>query len=433
MRNPLRIAAVALLFALQTRTALAAPAAATPLTLDAAISLALRDNLSYRSAQLGINQAVAQLREARAPELPGVQLRDTYLYASPVAKLTTPFGSIPFSSTDATNVPLAALQYTLFDGGVTAARVGQAAAGLAMAEGQAHEARAATIAAVSKSYFGLLAAIRMARVAQRAVSLAKSHVTQARELLANGQIPRADLLRAQAELADQHVQALQAEDGVQMAQLELARVLHAPLSTRYLPTDHLALDPPHFDLPSLLISARAHRGEYIAARAALLAAQRAVAVASGGDAPQITLTVADGNTQPAVVSGFHNQFSVGLSAAWTLFDGGYTAGRVAAARTSVEQAKLGVDALREGIGVQVRGAYLGVQTATAGVSAARRFVRFADESLRLARVRYRGGVTTALEMQDAQLRDRSARQALVQAQAALRTSVVEMRFAAGLF
>ncbi len=432
MRNLLRSAGVALLVALQTQTALAATHAATPLSLNTAIALALRDNLAYRSAQIGIAQAVAQLRQAHAPELPGLALRDTYLYASPVAKLTTPFGSIPFSSTDSTNVPLLALQYTLYDGGVTAARVGQAAAGLSMAEGDAHEARGATVAQVSKAYFGLLAAMRMERVAQHALTLAGQHVKQARELLAGGQIPRADLLRAQAGLADQNVRAIQAHDAVAMAQLALAQVLHAPLSTRYMPTDRLAGSVPHFDLRALLASARAQRGEYLAAKAALVAAQRAVAVARGGAAPSVALTVADGNTQPAVISGFHNQFSVGLSAVWMLFDGGYTAGRVAAARAGVQRAKLGVEGLREAIGVQVRSAYLGVQAAQAGVSAARQFVHYADESLRLAGVRYHGGVATALEMQDAQQRDRAAHQELVHAEAALRTSIVELRFAAGL-
>lgn len=432
MRKTLHVATVAFVLALQSQAAFAATPNSTPLTLDSAISLALRDNLSYRSARIGIEQAVAMLRQARAPEMPAVQVQDTYQYVNPVAKLTTPFGSIPFSTTSATNVPLAALQYTLFDGGITAARVSQAVAGIAIAEGNAHEARATTISAVSESYFGLLAAIRMSEVADRAVTIAQEHVKQAHAMLANGQVPRADLLRAQAELADQNVHALTAHAAVRMGQLHLDLVLHEPFATRYMPTDHLALATPTFHLESLLATAHANRGEYVAAQAALLAAKRAVTVAAGGNLPNLKLMIADGNTQPAVVSGFHNQFSLGLTAVWTLFDGGYTSGQVAAARAGVDRAQLGVEALSEGIDLQVNGAYLTVQAASAQVEAARQFARFADESLRLARVRYLGGVSTALEMQDAELRDRSARQALVQANVQLRTSVVALRFAAGL-
>ena len=142
--------------------------------------------------------------------------------------------------------------------------------------------------------------------------------------------------------------------------------------------------------------------------------------------------VADGNTQPAVVGGFHNQFSVGLSAVWSLFDNGYTAGRVAEARAGVRQAELGVEQLKNGIELQVRQAYLNVNEASARVGAAEHLVQLADENLRLAQVRYRGGVSTALELQDAELRDSAAHQTLAGAQAALRQGVVQVRFSAGL-
>lgn len=59
-------------------------------------------------------------------------------------------------------------------------------------------------------------------------------------------------------------------------------------------------------------------------------------------------------------------------------------------------------------------------------------VQLTDETLRLAHVRCRGGVGTALELQDAELRDRSAYETLLSAQIGLRLSVVQLRFAAGL-
>jgi outer membrane protein TolC len=56
----------------------------------------------------------------------------------------------------------------------------------------------------------------------------------------------------------------------------------------------------------------------------------------------------------------------------------------------------------------------------------------ADENLRLAQVRYRGGVSTVLELQDAELRATAARQTLIAAQVAVREGIVHVRFAAGL-
>ncbi len=412
----------------------AAAPAAIPLSLDRAIEMALAQNLSYRSAAARVAGARAQVRQAAAPFLPGVQLRDAYQYVDPVAALSTPFGSIPFSTTRATNVPLVAMQYQLYDGGLSAARYAQAEAGLAASEASTREARAATIAATTKAYFDVVAALQFDEVARGAVDVAKAHATQADQLFAAGQIPKADVMRAQTEVANQEVNAIAAASGVELAQSMLASVLNVPLETVYAPTEQLDTEAevPNLTFDWLLESARKSRGELVAARAAASAAEHAVAEARAGSLPQVGLVVANGNTQPAVVSGYHNQFSIGINAALTLFDHGYTSGRVAAARSGVDQAKLGVQQLDNGIALQVRQAYLHVKEARARVEAATRFVSFAAENLRLAQLRYSGGVGTALELQDAELSATSARQTLVGAKVALREGIVDLRFAAGL-
>jgi len=407
--------------------------AATPLSLEQAVAVALKQNLSYRAARVGVDAANAQLRQAESPRLPGVALRDTYQYVNPVAKLDTPFGELPFSTTNATNVPLIGLQYTLFDGGLTAARVGQAAAGLAASRASEREARGAVVTAVSTAYYDLIAAGRLASVANRAVDVADQHLKQAQQLYTNGMIPKADVLRAETELANERVNAIGAANAVELAQTNLDNTLNVPLTNVYEPTDDLTgAPPPSFNLDALLAGARTDRGELAAARASVTAAEAAVNEAKSGYLPQIGLTVANGNTQPAVVSGYHNQFSIGLSAVWTLFDHGYTSGRVAAARAGVEQAKIGLNQLEDGVELQVRQAYLNVNEATSRVTAAQRLADLAAENLRLAQVRYRGGVSTALELQDAELRNTSAQQTLVGAEVGLRESIVQLRFAAGL-
>jgi outer membrane protein TolC len=361
-----------------------------------------------------------------------LQLRDAFLYADPVAKLATPFGPLPFSSTTTTNVPLVALQYQLYDGGLSAARVAQAAAELSGVRASEREARGALIESTTKAYFDLVAALELQGVANRAVDVATGHLTQARQLFASGQIPRADVLRAQTELANEQVNAISAGNAVALAQSNLDNVLDVSLSNVYAPTDRLDADATTFDLDSLLRGAHEQRGELQAARAALSAAQHAVDQARAGNNPQLALTVADGNTQPAVTTGYHNQFSVGLNAVFSLYDGGATAAGVAGAKAGVEEAVLGLETLDNSVALEVRKAYLNLNEARARVAAARQYVAFADENLRLAQIRYRGGVGTALELQDAELRSTTARQTLVGAQAASREDVTALCFAAGL-
>ncbi len=404
----------------------------TPLSLDAAVALALEHNPGYRIAHTGVIASRARLQQSASPRLPSVALHDSFAYANPVAELTTPFGALPFSSTTTTNVPLLTVQYSIFDGGRTAARVSEAAAGLAAADAQERSARMALIDATTKSYFDLAAAFQSAVVADRAVDTAQVHLTDARHLFAAGQVPHADVLRAETELANERVQGLSAHNGVAIAQTQLDNVLGAPLDETHQPTDPFDSGVPDLTLATLTTSAETNRGDVAAARAAIDAATYAVREARSGRAPHVDLVVADGNVQPAVMPGYRNQFSVGLNALWTLFDNGSNSGNVAAAQAGIDQAKLTLEQLQNDVGLQVRQAYFNLSDAKARVAASQTYVALADENLRLAQVRYRGGVGTLLELQDAELRATAARQALISAQVAVREGIVHVRFAAGL-
>ncbi|MHB8462538.1 MAG: TolC family protein [Vulcanimicrobiaceae bacterium] len=403
------------------------------LSLDQAVAIALRLNPAYLSAAAGVDAARAQLGQAEAPLLPGVALSDSYQSVSTVAKLSTPIGALPFSAVNATNSPILAMQYTLFDGGIRNAHVGQAAAGLSAAESQLVQARGATIAAVSSAYFGVLIAQQMSDVANRAVNVVKKHEVEAQLFLKNGTIPRADLLRAQAELANERVRMIAAVGGVKLAENQLNMVLGVPLTNHYRLTEPLSTTPPAFVLSNLLDTAFAQRGDLAAARAAVRAARKGIDVAKGSRAPKIDAMISDGNTQPAVVGGFHNQFAIGLTAVWTLFDNGYSRNGIALAEAGLKQAELGVTQLQSGMELQIRQAYLREQIASEQVIAAQKLVAVSDESRRLAALRYRGGVGTELELEDADLGDRAAWETLARAQGDLRVAIVELRFASGLF
>jgi len=405
---------------------------ASPLSLADAVALALQHDPDYRLTHAGVDAARAQLRAAGGPRLPAVDIRDALLYASPVAELSTPFGSLPFSTTTTTNVPQLEVRYDLFDGGRTAARVSHAAADLAAGEGQERNARMALVDRTTTAYFDLVAAQQSAAVADRALGVAQSHLLDARRLYDAGQVPHADVLRAETEVANERVQAIGAHDAAALAQTSLDDAIGTSLGDLHEPTDSLDAPAPDVALQTLLAAAQAGRGDLAAAQAAVDAARSAVKEAQAATAPAVGVDVADGNVQPAVAPGYRNQFSVGLNVVWTLFDGGATAGRIDAARAGVDEAGLRLEQLRRSVELEVRRAYLALLDARARADAAHAYVTLADENVRLAQVRYRGGVGTLLELQDAELRATTARRELIAAQVAVREGVVHVRLAAGL-
>lgn len=416
---------------------LGAPAAAAaadapqPLSFTEAVAIALRQNPSYRVAATDVDAAQARMRVARGALGPTATLSDTYQVADPVAKLQTPIGALPFSP-NATNVPVATLSYTLFDGGLTAARVAQADAQVAAARDAQREAATATIGRVATAYYDLAAASAGAGVADRGVTVDLDHVRLVQQRLDAGVAARAELLQVQTQLADARVKAIDAHNAVDRASNALDAALGVPLETRYQPNDPLDAPVAAPRLDVMLSAARTGRGELAAARAAIVAAQRALDAAKAARAPRVGVALSDGNVQPAVESGFHNQLTVALSAVWTVFDKGITAGNVAAAEAGVRRAALEVERLQTAVDLEIRQDYADVQAAQQRVEAARTLIDLAAENQRLAEIRYQGGVGTVLELRDAELQDTGARQTLVMAQAGLRRSLASLRVAAGL-
>ncbi len=407
-------------------------ATSQPLSFVDAVAIALQKNPAYLVSAADIDAAQSRLRAARGPLAPSVSISDAYAVVDPIAQLQTPIGSLPFSQTNATNVPLASVGYTLFDGGATAARIARADADLAAAQAARREAHNATVGRVGAAYYDLAAAIGEGDVAEHAVSVASQHVELAQQRFSFGIAAHADVLQAQTQLADARVRAIDARNAVDRASNVLDAALGVPLATKYRPSDPLDAAAADVSLDAMLASARTSRGELQAARDAVVAARHAVDEAKAARAPRVGITVSEGNVQPPVQAGFRAQFAVALNAIWTVFDNGLTAANVATAEAGVHRANLEVDQLQTSIELDVHQAYADQTAARERLGAARALVELASENLRLVEVRYHGGVGTIYELRDAELQDTNARQTLITAQASLRRSVIALRVAAGL-
>jgi outer membrane protein TolC len=108
-------------------------------------------------------------------------------------------------------------------------------------------------------------------------------------------------------------------------------------------------------------------------------------------------------------SDFADQYELGLQATWRLFDGG-------AARASAEQAERDSQIAatqfanqRNQIRFLVEQAYFSLESSRKNIATATKEVELAQESLRLARLRFQAGVGTQTEVIDAQTQLTTAR------------------------
>ncbi len=98
-----------------------------------------------------------------------------------------------------------------------------------------------------------------------------------------------------------------------------------------------------------------------------------------------------------------------------LFDGGRRDGRRTEALSQYKQEQVRTRDLRDQIELDIRVALDGVKSADAQVAAAREGVELSEKELAQSRRRYEGGVTTSIEVTDAQTRLQRARDNLTSA------------------
>ncbi len=374
------------------------------LTLVDAVSRGLEYNLAALLAERGAEGAVGAARSARARRLPdlAVEVSDARTkinleaYGLPVAPGESPLIG-PFDVFDArisSDMPL-------LDSAVTAgARSAEAAATAARAT--ADDVRDEVVLGVSSLYLEAVAAEARAIAVRSEVSSAESLARQARDLKASGLVARVDVLRAEVQLASEQQRLIVAENDAARRKLVLARAIGVSLGRTVELVDRPVYRPvTSLPLDAALERASAHRADLASAEASVEAAAEAVRAARGEGLPSLALHGDVGRIGPAP-SGAETTFTVAALVRVPLFTGGSVRGRVEQAKARLAGREAIRDDLRERIELEVRTAMLDLEASDARVKVAEGAAGVADAQLEQTRDRFAAGVSTGVEVVQAQ-------------------------------
>ena len=117
---------------------------------------------------------------------------------------------------------------------------------------------------------------------------------------------------------------------------------------------------------------------------------------------------------------FGNEWQIGLSLNWSIFDGGGKVSRYKEAKANLEAATARVRDAELQVWQSVEQSYLNLAAAGERIGAAQKAVESAQENYQLARGRFDAGVANIIELTDAQL-------ALTQAQSTEATTLADYR------
>jgi outer membrane protein TolC len=408
--------------------AVAAAAERRPLSLDEAVAAGLASSPALHASRMKAEASAARAREVAAGRLPSFRLGAGYTRLSevPPFQVTLPISPVPIvvSQNYFNNWNLRlSVQQPLFTGfrleaGAESARLLEGASAADLAKD-----RAELVYAVKNAYWGLAKALEVEAVVRENVRQVAEHLKDVRAFFEQGLLVRNEVLRAELQLSNAELMAIDARDGVEVARTALASLTGLPLDAEIEPTttaESQAARGPEAPPEALIDRALQDRPELRAADLRVRASEAGLKVARAGFYPQVALAGnyyylrPNARYMPALDK-FKGTWDVGLAVSFDLWNWGQTKRQAEQAKAQAAQARDARTLLEDQAVLEVTQSRLALARAREKTVVAAAAVVQADENLRLVRERFRQGVALNTEVLDAEVFLLQARLARTQA------------------
>ena len=401
------------------------------LSEEQAVALALQQNPQLQAAQA--QAAGAQARFSLAKSETALQITGTGVLG--VSTMPGTIGVPGLMSGTTASVPgesgvqLGAMAlYPISTGGRLQSSVRAAERQLAAMTSQIAVTRINLARDARVRYAECVEALAMQRVAEETLTAQQEATKVAQQYFDVGKIPKFDLLRSQADLANAQQRLSNATAEVVVTKAELASILAMPITAFETPEQHTVLTPPP---TNTLDTALATRPELHAAQQFIEAMQATVQARQAQYRVQV---YAFGMIEGGVTGDANRSLgmSAGVLAGLPIADGGRRKAEVQEAEQDVQYAR----AMRESVELQVQAEVIAAEARVAAalrnIDTARSQVTAAAESYTAAQIRYQAGRSIMVELLDALQARTEAEQSLVAAQAQYRKALAELYRAMGI-
>jgi len=276
---------------------------------------------------------------------------------------------------------------------------------------------------VTEAYLRTVETARLSEVAAASVDQLNAQLKESQSLYANGVVSQTDVLRAQVAVANARQRVIQLRGQQTIARANLAAAMGMPAGTAIEPQP-LSGDPP----PPAVMTIDEAEQRAIAGRVELRAIDKQLEQADkevhGAQArllPDINIV---GNYSHNGGSEFVQPDAayVGATASWDVWDWGTTLNGIGEAKARTAQVLAARTKVDQTVRLDVRQAYVDVETTADGMDVAKTAVAAAEENYRLITKRYEAASATAFDLIDAEA-------LLTQARGQMQTSLYDYMIA----
>jgi outer membrane protein len=386
------------------------------LSLDDALRIGSGESETVWVAEAGVMRAVGSEMVSRSGLFP--QLSGTADYTRTLrSQFQGLFNNVPSGQGGGSlqNLPFGRTnQYTLglnfsqfvFDGGQTVARLRAARARRRSAEIDVDAQRAETLLDVTSAYFDALLSDQLVSIAEASLGQQEELLRQTTVAFQVGDKSEFEQLQARVSRDNQVPMVLQSRSRRQEAYLRLKQLLNVPLADDVRLTTALEDLPARFATPAdLSADARApvrQAQEEVQANQSLLAGARAERWPTISLSSRYSPVAYPANGFPQY-GDFREDWTVSLSLSIPILTGGRIVGDQLVARGNLSEAQARLKQAREAAELDVRTSQLDLSDAQAILKSNESTVEQARRGYEIAQIRFREGISSQIELQNARL------------------------------
>ena len=399
------------------------------LNLEQSLQIAKQSNLTIQAAEQKLKSAEAQISVARAAMLPRLSANGNYTYFKDVQKSVIQaeggFGfPIPGEEMDDMSTPsvdneselielefgahhniqgTVSLSQPIFAWGRYYYNYQAAKLGYEAAQKELTAAYNKLRLDVYEAFYRVLIVQEFVKVAEQSVELIEKQLGIAQTSFDAGATTNFDVLRAKVQLANAKSLLIRAKNGVKIAKNAYKTLLNLPLSEAISVEGSFEITEVKIQLDELIKLALEKRAEITRSQLNEQAGQKQLSVAKTRNLPDLAFFSNYQISHNERLTQMNRIWSLGLQINIPIFDGFASRAGVKQSESVLKQLQLGTKQTMSIVESEVRNAYLALLEAKTLIDVQRETVAQAQESVRIATLRFENGMITTVELTDTQL------------------------------
>lgn len=368
------------------------------LTLDEAVAIALRDNRDILLKDEDVKKAKFKIAEAQANLFPTLNFTGSWTETR------------EYYSKDISQTPTqTTLKQYLYKGGKIINTIKYNGYNFEVAQAILDKTKLETVLNVKKAFYTLLLAAEFADLNKAIMDNTKEHLDFIKARYENGQVSESDVLTIDASLSSIKQAYESSLNQVESSRVLLNNLLYLDKDTKVRPDAQFTIEAREVAFDEAFLKAMKNRPEIRQYEAESEANKKSIEIAKADNRPNIYAswdyyTRSHLATTTGLAKNWNDYSVVGVTFSWPIFDGWATKAKVEQAIVDLKTTQLTKEKTINDIALELKNAYLSLKNAIAKIDSTEYDTKVYDDNLRTLTDKYKQGIASLLDINDANLK-----------------------------